>query len=88
MSIESAKTFLDRIQNDEELKNKIAALGSKAERIEFIKGEGFDFTEEEFNQARKELTPESLDEVAGGGHCGYTHESECKAKCFDCSMLS
>ncbi len=76
MSIKSAQMFLDKIQNDEEFKNKITALGSKAERIEFIKGEGFDFTEEEFNQVRKELTPETLDQAAGGTHCGFTHEGE------------
>ncbi len=82
MSIESAKMFLEKIQSDEEFKNKIGALESKAERIELIKGEGFDFTEEEFNQVRKELSPETLDKVAGGGHCGYTHESErCNTDC-------
>jgi predicted ribosomally synthesized peptide with nif11-like leader len=76
MSIESARKFMEKIQSDEEFKNKIGAMESKEERIEFIKGEGFEFTEEEFNQVHKELTPESLDQAAGGGHCGYTHESE------------
>ncbi len=76
MSIESAKAFLEKIQSDEDFKNKIGAMESKEERIEFIKSEGFDFTEEEFNQVRKELSPEALDQAAGGKHCMYTHESE------------
>jgi predicted ribosomally synthesized peptide with nif11-like leader len=84
MSIESAKAFLEKIQTDEEFKNKIGAMKSKEERIEFIKGEGFEFTEEEFNQVRKELSPEALDEAAGGKHCGYTHESE-RCDRIDCT---
>jgi predicted ribosomally synthesized peptide with nif11-like leader len=80
MSIESAKAFLEKIQSDEEFKNKIGAMESKEERIEFIKGKGFDFTEEEFSQVRKELSPEALDQAAGGAHCGFTHEGE-KDRC-------
>ncbi len=88
MSRESAKKLLEKIQQDEDFKNKLSSMKTKEERIEFIKGEGFDFTEEEFHQARTELTPETLDEAAGGSGCGYTHESEkscrtrtCKNEC-------
>lgn len=91
MSIESAKAFLNKIQEDDAFKKKISSLENKEERIDFIRKEGFDFTEEEFNQVRKELSPEALDEAAGGKGCGYTHESEsgCKLKCgCACSVLS
>lgn len=82
MSIESAKMFLEKIKNDEAFKNKVASLDSKEKRVDFIKAEGFDFTEEEFNQVRRELTPEALDEAAGGGHCGFTHESGERCSCY------
>lgn len=87
MSIESAQAFLKKIKSDETLKNKVASLKSKEERLDFIKKEGFDFTEEEFYQARSELTPEALDQVAGGGHCGYTHETECRHHCIGGACL-
>ncbi len=87
MSQESAKKFFEKIQQDEEFKNKLSSMKTKEERIKFIKGEGFDFTEEEFHQARTELTPEALDQAAGGGHCGYTHESERKPCSIECNYL-
>lgn len=82
MSVESARDFLKRLKDDEAFKSKISTIADKEERIKFVESEGFDFTEEEFNQVRKELSPEALDQAAGGGHCGFTHESE---RCFkDC----
>lgn len=89
MSIESAREFLRKVKEDEVFKNKIASCNSKDERVDFIKKQGFDFTEEEFSQVCKELTPEALDQAAGGKGCGFTHESEtkCQTRCFDCNAL-
>lgn len=85
MSVESAKEFLEKVQSDEKFRNEVGAIEGTEERIKFIKEAGFDFTEEEFNQVRKELTPETLDDIAGGAHCGYSHEAE---RCTDkgCSV--
>ena len=74
MSLESAKAFLERMKWDTELRKSIM----KAEdRIEVVKNEGFDFTMEEWHQAREEhmkkqvadgeLSEEELKKVAGGG---------------------
>lgn len=84
MSIVSAREFLEKVKTDEEFRNKIGSIESKEERVKFIEGEGYDFTEEEFNQVQKELSPDVLDEAAGGAHCGFTHESECGKGSYHC----
>ncbi len=68
MSIESAQRFQERIKNDEEWRNKLNAAAGKEERRAMAKAEGFDFTEEEFQNVRSQLGDEELDGVAGG--CG------------------
>ncbi len=68
ISIESVKAFLERIRNDEEWRNKLNAAQSKEERLAMAKAEGFDFTEEELNLIRDELSEEMLDKIAGGRH--------------------
>lgn len=59
MSIESAKAFVEKIQNNEEFKNKVAALENKKARLEFVRNEGFNFTKEEFESVEK-LIPGSV----------------------------
>ena len=68
MSIESAKAFVEKLKNDEDWRNKLNAAENKEERLAMAKAEGFDFTEEEFQDVRSELGDEELDGVAGG--CG------------------
>ena len=76
MSLESAKAFVERLKWDTELRKSIM----KAEdRIAVVKEAGFDFTMDEWHQARKEamakqapngeLSEEELKKVAGGGWC-------------------
>ena len=66
MSIESAKAFLERIKSDEDFKNSVGELGTAEERMEYVKGAGFDFTKEEIKSLKDELSDEELDAVAGG----------------------
>lgn len=70
MSITSAKSFIDKVKNDEDFREKLGELKNMEERMEFVKVAGFDFTKEEFAKVKEEegLTDEELDGVAGG--CG------------------
>jgi predicted ribosomally synthesized peptide with nif11-like leader len=67
MSIESAKAFLERVENDEDFKNSVGEITTTEERMEFVKKAGFDFTKEEIEKHTSELSDEELDNVAGGG---------------------
>lgn len=78
MSTVSAKAFVEKVKNDEDFKNKLAAMKDASARVEFVKKSGFDFTKEELAKVKEEqgLTDEELDSVAGG--CGHV--------CFDKMM--
>lgn len=71
MSIQSAKTFIEKVRNDEDFKNELGKLKDGNERMVFVKAKGFDFTTEELAKVKEELglTDEELDNVAGG--CGH-----------------
>jgi predicted ribosomally synthesized peptide with nif11-like leader len=66
MSIESAKAFLEKIKSDEEFRNSVGEIGTAEERMEYVKGAGFDFTMEEIATLKDELSDMELDGVAGG----------------------
>ncbi len=76
MSIDSAKAFLERDKRDARFRKKVGEIATKEERMEYVESAGYEFTNEEFQQAEGELSDLDLDAVAGGGHCGFTHESE------------
>ena len=71
MSIESAKAFLERVRNDEDFQKELVDRTSAEERIKFAKAEGFDFTKEEINSLKDELSEDELKGIAGGkgGYC-------------------
>jgi len=68
MSIESAKAFLERVKNDEDLLKKLSDAASGEERLNIAKLEGFEFTKEEILQVRSELGDEEILSVTGGAH--------------------
>jgi predicted ribosomally synthesized peptide with nif11-like leader len=70
MSIESAKAFLERVKNDEDFRKETEEQASAEERIKFVKAQGFDFTKEEIDSLKSELSDEELDAVAGGAWPG------------------
>ena len=53
MSIESAKAFLERLRDDEEWRNKLSDAEGKEGRLAIVKEEGFDFSEEEYVDAKQ-----------------------------------
>ena len=77
MSIESAQAFIEKMQTDSDFRERVVALKSREQRRSFINNEGYDFTKEEFEQAKQkfaiettssdgELSDEDLENVAGG----------------------
>ena len=88
MSLEDATSYLRRLATDKELVATVKAATSAEERLAVIRAAGCDFTLKELAEARSlelsdeesrriALSDETLAEIAGGGHCGYTHEGEC-----------
>ena len=77
MSIEDAKAFLEKIKNDEDFRKSAGEIATAEERVEFVKGAGFDFTKEEINSLKDELGDGDLDRVAGGGWCGSEDGGVC-----------
>ena len=75
MSIVSAKAFLERVENDEDFRKELVDRTSAEERMKFAKAQGFDFTKEEIDSLKDELSDEDLDAVAGGW---------CGSDCHDC----
>ena len=69
MSIESGKAFLERVKNDEDFRKEMGEKTSVEERLEFVKVNGFEFSKEELNEVKSELSDAELDCVAGGCGC-------------------
>ena len=77
MSLESARAFLKKIQEDEDFKKKLGETDTVEQRMEYTKAAGFDFTKKELDMVQSELDDDDLDAVAGGSWgCGHTHENE------------
>ena len=74
MSIESAKAFLERLENDEDFRKNVGQIATAEERIEYVKTAGFDFTKEELDDVTEQLSDIELDKIAGGvvDDCGVS----------------
>ncbi len=66
MSIESAKAFLERVENDEDFKKELEGQASVEERMKYAKAQGFDFTTEEIREVSEKLSELQLDVIYGG----------------------
>ncbi len=73
MSIESAKSFLERMKTDADFKTKVLSLPSTGDaRKKYVTGAGFDFTFADLQQASTtlvleeddQISPEDLDQIA------------------------
>ena len=84
MSIQSARDFINQIETDQALKERLEATADHEARLQIIQAAGFDFTLEEFKQAvtklaaaaERQMTPEELQNIAGGAAPGrwcWTH---------------
>ncbi len=66
MSLESAKAFLAKIRTDEDFGKKVAVCKDSDERWALVKAEGFDFTQEEFDNLKNQLSDYESDMVVSG----------------------
>lgn len=66
MSIESAKAYVERMKTDEEFRNKILACTDAKKRMELVKSEGFDFTENDIKVVSAEFGDGFLSKAVGG----------------------
>ena len=73
MSVESAKKFVNRMQEDKSFAKAMEKLDGKEMRIALLKQEGFAFTMEELISAASEM---NAVDVVGGKCCGQTCEKE------------
>ena len=65
MTIESARLFLKKLQSDKSFTASLQNADDDARR-EIIGKEGFEFTGEELDQIRSEITDDELSSIIGG----------------------
>jgi predicted ribosomally synthesized peptide with nif11-like leader len=68
MSLESAKAFVKKMQEDDDFQKAFFICSAPEARKKFIKDNGFDFTKEEIDEARQDY------DVSGGNCCGAAFE--------------
>ncbi len=86
MSIESVKAFLEKMKTDKAFFDKVSACKDAAERMELVKAEGFDFTADELEKVKTELSTEDLEGISGG-ICFMKCDWACdrfEDRCVDC----
>ncbi len=66
MTIESAKTYLGRMKNDENFRKECSEKSSPEEWMKFVKENGFDFSKEDIEQVKSELNDDELEMIVGG----------------------
>lgn len=66
MSVEQAKAFFEKVQNDEDLQKKLSEAQDSESKLEIARQEGFEFDLQEANKAKEELTDNQIANVAGG----------------------
>ncbi len=70
MSVESAKSFVERIKTDSAFKQQLANAPDNEARRKIVSEAGYNFTKEDILQLPNELTDEELNRVSGGD-CDY-----------------
>ena len=67
MSEEQLKAFLEKVQGDTSLQEKLKAASDADAVVAIAKAAGFTITTEDLNSHRQNLTEDELEGVAGGG---------------------
>ena len=71
MSMESAKAFMERMKTDEDFRNNVTACKDGETRMKYVEEAGFDFTAEDMELVRAELSDEDITAISGGEQvCG------------------
>ncbi|MCP4934343.1 MAG: Nif11-like leader peptide family natural product precursor [bacterium] len=66
MSIESAKAFLEKMKTDENFRKECSGKPSHEEWIKFVKESGYDFSNEDIEQVKSDLSDDELEMIVGG----------------------
>ena len=71
MSVEQAKSFIEKLNSDEAFLNQVAAAGDNESLLGVAREAGYDFSLEELQQSmptqtEEELSDDELEAVAGG----------------------
>ncbi len=66
MPIESAKAFVERMKTDEDFRIELSEKSSSEERKKFVKQNGFDFSKDDLQQVKSELSDDDLGAIEGG----------------------
>ena len=72
MSEEQLKAFLEKVQDDTNLQEKLKAAADSDEVIAIAKEAGFMFSADELTKAQSELAEDELESASGGGRCIVT----------------
>ncbi|MDZ8262446.1 Nif11-like leader peptide family natural product precursor [Nostoc sp. ChiQUE01b] len=75
MSVENVQAFYARLASDEAFRNQMQGVTSKDECSQLVKGAGYDFTQEEF----EEYTAQLLESEAAEGELQDLGEKELEA---------
>ena len=67
MSEEQLKAFLEKVQGDTSLQEKLKAASDADAAVSLAKEEGFSISVDDLKNAQSELSDEELEGVAGGG---------------------
>ncbi len=87
MSLDHAKAFLRELARNEALMQKLRSCTTADERNICARESGFEFTAEEFQDARSELFDEEFSDISGGGTCcGHTCEQDCSCDISGCEV--
>ncbi len=66
MSLKPAREFVDRMKIDEDFRKKVTDCKDAETRKAFVKESGFDFTAEDIELVRAELSDDDIMAIAGG----------------------
>ncbi len=66
MSIENAKAFVERMKTDENFRKKVGEKSSPDDRMKFAKESGYDFSKDELEQVKSELSEDELEKIGAG----------------------
>ncbi|MEQ8192203.1 MAG: Nif11-like leader peptide family natural product precursor [Candidatus Eremiobacterota bacterium] len=69
MSMESAKAFMERMKTDEDFRNKVNECKDQEARKALVISEGYNFTKDDIELMKAELSDDVLSEVSGGALC-------------------
>ncbi len=71
MTIESAKAFVERMKNDEDFRKELDEKSSPDDWMKFVKENGFDFSKDELEQVKSELSEDELEKIGAAIVIGH-----------------